>query len=107
MYNFPDLLKQIRKEGNLTQEELARVLKVSTILISMIESGQKDVSKNFLEKLAKRMGVRPSSIAPFVFHNENTNNLSKIEKQLIVLGEKIQKHLIMVKAKDLKKYAQS
>lgn len=105
MYNFQDLLKQIRKEGNLTQEELARALGVSTILISMIEAGQKEVSRGFLEKLADKMGVHPSSIAPFVFHNENAGKLSKVEKKLIGVGEKIQKYLIMVKSKGLKKYA--
>ena len=105
MYNFQDLLKQIRKESDLTQEELARVLDVSTILISMLETGQKDVSKNFIEKLAKKLNVHPSSIAPFVFTGDKKTKLSGIEKQMILISEKLQTYLIKIKAKNLKQYA--
>jgi transcriptional regulator with XRE-family HTH domain len=107
MYNFQDLLKQIRKEGNLTQEELARALDVSTILISMIETGQKEVSKNFVEKLAERLDVRPSSIAPFVFVDDDVANLPALEKKLISLGEQLQTYLIKTKSKRLKKYVET
>lgn len=104
MYNFPDLLRQIRSEGDLTQEELARALKVSTVLISMIETGQKDVSKNFIEKLADKLDVHPSSIAPFVFIGDNMQKLSNIEKTLVAVGEKLQIYLIKTKSKKLKQY---
>lgn len=105
MYNFQDLLKQIRKEGDLTQEELAKVLNVSTILISMLETGQKEASKNFIERLAEKLGVHPSSIAPFVFSEENIKDLSGVEKKLISLGEQLQNYLIKTKSRRLKKYA--
>ncbi|MBI4992490.1 MAG: helix-turn-helix transcriptional regulator [Candidatus Harrisonbacteria bacterium] len=107
MHTFPELLKNIREQGNLTQEELARALGVSTILISMVETGQKEVSKNLVIKLADRLGVHPSSIMPFVFIGENDNlpNLSGIEKTFVEWGEKLQNYLIKVKSKKLKKYA--
>lgn len=104
MYNFQDLLKQIRRAGGLTQEEFARALNVSTILISMLETGQKDASKNFIEKLAKILDVHPSSIAPFVFTQDETTKLSGIERSMISVGEKLQIYLIKTKAKKLKKY---
>jgi len=104
MYNFQDLLKQIRKEGDLTQKELAHALDVSTILISMIETGQKEVSKNFVEKLAEKLDVHPSSIAPFVFTEEEAVNLSGIEKKLISVSEQLQTYLIKTKSKRLKKH---
>jgi transcriptional regulator with XRE-family HTH domain len=104
MYTFPELLKQIRKESNLTQEGLAEILGVSTILISMIEAGQREVSRNFVLKLADKMKVRPSSIIPFIFFDNTSrgNNLSGPEKKLISFGEKLQKYLIKVKSKNLK-----
>jgi transcriptional regulator with XRE-family HTH domain len=103
MYTFPDLLKQIRNEGGLTQEQLAKVLDVSTVLISMLETGQKDVSKNFIEKLADKLDVHPSSIAPFVF-TEESQKLSGVEKKLVAVGEQMQNLLIKTKSKKLKQY---
>ena len=104
MYKFPDLLKEIRNSSDLTQEEFARILNVSTILISMIETGQKDVSKNFIEKLANKLEVHPSSIAPFVFTGNDVKKSSSIEKKLVAMGERLQTYLIKTKSKNLKKY---
>lgn len=106
MYTFPQLLKNIREQERLTQEELARAIGVSTILISMVETGQKEVSKNLVIKLANRLGVHPSSITPFVFteKGEAPKKISKVEKAFIVWGEKLQDYLIKVKAKKLRKY---
>lgn len=107
MYTFPDLLKEIRGEANLTQQDLARILGISTILVAMVETGQKQVSKNFIERLAKKLDVHPSSITPFIFIEKNTDTkrLSRIEKTLIAVGEKLQDYLIDTKAKKLKQYA--
>lgn len=106
MYNFPELLKKIRDESGLTQEQLAKVLEVSTILISMIETGQKEVSRNFIVRLAEKMDVHPSSIAPFAFSEEKTKGakVSVVEKTLVDLGEKLQVYLIKNKSKRLKEY---
>jgi len=107
MYSFAELLKLIRKEAHLTQEMLAKILGVSTILISMIETGQKKVSKVFIKKLAAKLDVHPSTLAPFVFteNMESSKNLSTLEKQLLEIGTKLQSHLIKVKSKNLKSNA--
>lgn len=107
MYTFPELLKKIREEGNLTQEEMAKALDVSTVLVSMVETGQKEASKAFVIKLAEKMDVRPSSIMPFVLDDElnKPQKISGVEKSLIEVGEKLQTYLIKTKAKRLKKYA--
>ena len=104
MYLFPDLIRKIREEANLTQAEFAKSLNVSTVLIAMIETGQKEVSKNFVLKLAEKMKVHPSSITPFLFisKDEADNNLSVIEKNLIDWGEKMQKLLIKDRSKLLR-----
>lgn len=106
MYSFSDLIKKIREESNLTQKEFADVLSVSTILISMIETKQKQVSKNFIIKLAKKLEVNPKSITPFLFEDKNIKNkkISNIEKDFIRIGERLQMFLIKCKAKNLKKY---
>jgi transcriptional regulator with XRE-family HTH domain len=107
MYTFPQLIKKIRKEADMTQEEFAQALDVSTILIAMVEGGQREVSKNLLRQLADRLSVHPSSITPFLFADEKLgkNNLSQVEKKFIKLGEQLQDYLIKNRAKLLKKYA--
>ena len=104
MKTFPTLLKSIREEAGLTQIQMASVLGVSTVLISMVETGKKEVSKSLIYKLSFKLGVHPSSIVPFLFIEEDfsTKKLSGPEKQLISIGDKLQDYLIKVKAKKLK-----
>ena len=108
MYTFPELIKKIRDEAGLTQAQLAKALGVSTVLIAMVETGQKEVSKSLLLKLAELMNVRPISITPFLFI-ENKNDLekvSKLESKLVEWGEKMQTYLIKNRSKLLKKHAE-
>ena len=107
MYTFPELIKKIRDEAGLTQAEFAKALGVSAVLIAMVETGQKDVSKNLLIKIAGGLKVHPSSITPFLFSDkkEPRNKLSEIEGKFVKFGEKLQEHLIKNRAKFLKQYA--
>ena len=106
MYTFPELIKKIREEAGLTQAEFAKALGVSAVLIAMVETGQKDVSKNLLIKIAAGLKVHPSSITPFLFTTEGKEKpVSKIEQKFIKWGEKIQAYLIEDRAKLLKQYA--
>ena len=106
MDTFPKLLKKIRNEAGLTQEDLARVLKVSTALIAMVETGQKEVSKNLIEKLAEKLEVSSNSITPFIFIAEDIDlkKLSGVEKKLLQVGQHLQEFLIKKKAKNLRKH---
>jgi len=96
-------LKQLRKSCKLTQPELAELMGVSTVLISMIESGQKTASIKFVNQLAETLGVHPGAIAPLAFagHDETNGERSPIEQKIIDLGRKLQKELIEKKAKEL------
>lgn len=107
MYKFPELIRRIRNEAGLTQAEFANAVEVSPVLIAMVETGRKEVSKKLLLKIAERLGVHPSSITPFLYDSSNTDNenLSSIEKQFLTLGTKLQDYLIKKKSKNLKKYA--
>lgn len=107
MYTFPQLIRKIRSEAGLTQAQFADVLDVSTVLVTMIETGQKEVSKKFVIKLSDCMGVHPASITPFLFMAEDVDHrpLSKVEKMLLECGEKMQDILVKNKAKKLRKYA--
>lgn len=108
MYTFPELIKKIRDEAGLTQTQFASILEVSPVLIAMVETGQKEVSKNLLLKLADKLNVRPTSITPFLFwtKKDQTQTSSQMEKSLIDFGENMQTYLIKERSKLLKKYAQ-
>ena len=107
MYTFPVLIKKIRDEAGLTQPEFAKELGVSAVLIAMVETGQKEVSKNLLLKLAERLDVHPSSITPFLFADQNSPlpAVSGVEKMFLNWGEKMQTFLIKDRASRLKKKA--
>lgn len=104
MYSFPELIKKIRNEAGLTQAEFARIIDVSPVLIAMIESGQKEVSKKLILKLANSLRVHPASITPFLYGERAGNNekLSAIEKQFIDWGVRLQNYLIKERAKLLR-----
>lgn len=103
MYDFPELLKNIRKEAELTQSELADRLGVSAILIAMIESGSKEPSKKFVEKLANKMSVSPRAIIPFIYNSSTYVEDTFFEKKLSQFGMNLQKQLIAKKAKNILK----
>lgn len=105
MYSFPELIKEIRESAEMTQAEFAAEIGVSAVLIAMVETGQKEVSKNLLCKIAERLDVHPSSITPFLFASEKKDTLSPIEKRFIQWGETLQEHLIKDRAKRLKNHA--
>ncbi len=103
MYTFPELLKELRKEAGLTQAEFADAVHVSPVLIAMVESGQKEVSKKLLIKIADALKVHPSSISPFLYDGlEDEKNLSAVERSLVSVGMKLQNHLIKNRSKLLK-----
>ncbi len=108
MNTFPQLIKQIRKSTKLTQEEFAGCLGVSTSLIAMIETGQKEVSKNFILKLSEKLDVHPSTITPFLFivEDKELEPIEGVEKMFVRWGNRMQKHLINKKAKNLSKICQ-
>ena len=106
MITFPVLIKEIRKEAGLNQLDFAKKLGVSAALIAMIETGQKDVSKKFIVRLAEVLRVHPTSITPFLFYAEAyKNDLSKLEMQFFDFGNKMQIELIKKRAKYLKNEA--
>jgi len=104
MYSFPEVIRRIREEAGLTQPEFAKKIDVSPILVSMIETGQKPVSKKMIEKIAEKLEVHPASITPFLYLDEDFSNkkIGAIERNIIEQVEKLQDLLIKKKSKLLK-----
>lgn len=55
--DFPEKLKEIRKQKKMTQEELAEKLKVSQQMVSGMEKGRIDPSLKILGTIAAILGV--------------------------------------------------
>lgn len=57
MGNFQTVLKSLRKSNGLTQDELAKVLKVSRSTIGMYENGSREPDYETLEAIADYFNV--------------------------------------------------
>ena len=57
MGNFQNMLKQLRKSKGLTQDELAKLLKVSRSAIGMYENGSREPDYETLEVIADYFNV--------------------------------------------------
>ena len=68
---FGAVLRQIRNEKGLTQDDLADRLGINSPYISRLESGQKHPSLEMIWKIAKALGIQASDIVKAV---ENKNN---------------------------------
>ncbi|HCC84515.1 MAG TPA: hypothetical protein DEP87_02435 [Candidatus Pacebacteria bacterium] len=104
MYSLAQFLKQIRKRENLSQSDLARILGVSSILVSKIEVGQKTVSRKFIELLSNKLQVHPGTLALFAFdlNKDAHGKLTVLERDLLEMGTKLQEQLILKKSKNLR-----
>lgn len=59
---FGDKLRELRKQKELSQEELAFKSGLHRTYISDIERGSRNVSLRNIEKIAKAIGVSPKSL---------------------------------------------
>ena len=69
---FGPVLRQLRAERKLTQEELAEKVGVVTSYISMMESGQKFPNLEMLFALAEALEVTASEIVTTMEHHLST-----------------------------------
>lgn len=60
--NFIKNLKELRKEHNLTQEDLGNILGVTRIMVSYYEIGRSVPSFQVLEKIIKCFKINPDQI---------------------------------------------
>ena len=59
---FGPVLRQLRLEKKLTQDQLSELVDVASPYISMLESGHKYPNLEMLFKLAGALGVRPAAM---------------------------------------------
>ncbi len=105
-------LKELRKEKNLTQGELAKIAGLTTSCISMIETGQREANAHTIYSLALALKVSSDYLLGIEddFGNVNviTNGteLSKDEKTLLDCFHKLgpfEREAILIQVKALAK----
>jgi len=57
--DFAQRLRELRRQQNLTQAELARLAEVSHVHIGRLEKGVSQPTADFIKKLAQALGVLP------------------------------------------------
>jgi len=77
MYNSSDIklllgkrIKELRKERNLTQEELAEKMNIDQRNLSKIECGNNFITAETLSKLLLALEVEPHELFMFKHHND-------------------------------------
>jgi transcriptional regulator with XRE-family HTH domain len=106
MRTFGEFLKEVRTAaGKMSQAELAKALDVSTVLITMVETGKKSPSKKLVAKLAEKLEVRPAAIMPLLDSSDFLLKTSRIERLAMEAIENLQIELIQKRAPKLSRYA--
>lgn len=56
------LIKEARKAGGMTQEQLGKAIGMSGVAIMRYEKGQREPSKEIIEKIADALNVHPNDL---------------------------------------------
>jgi transcriptional regulator with XRE-family HTH domain len=65
MKNIGKIIKQIREEKNLTQQQLAELINMHRSNYSKVESGERDLSIDAINKVAKYFGMTIDQLVNF------------------------------------------
>ena len=100
---FKDKLKEIRKDRNLTQEQIAKQANISVRTIANYESGKREPNVEILFKICNALNIEIHDL----FDNNdiaeiNKNKNSKIDETYSILKE-IDTSLLEIKNKELKR----
>ena len=84
-------IKFLRKERNLTQEELAKILGVNQSIVQKLETGATDLDLPWMRKLASALAVSPLELLPEdIISSEEIAVLEVIRKKTNIENSPIQ-----------------
>ena len=108
MKKFSSFLKELRNSAGINQSELAEIMWVSPLLITLLETDKKEPSKKFISTLAEKLEVKNTSLMPLISDEDiDISLLNWLEKKLISVVDELQIMLIQKKAYKLKIYAEA
>lgn len=95
---FGERLKELREDSKLTQEKIAKYLKISRQTISGYETGSNEPSIENLIKLADLFNVSLDYLCGRTKEKNNLNLLENVSKELLLdLMESIKKYNVTKK----------
>lgn len=97
MKNF---IKDYRIKKNLTQERLAELIGTSKVQISRLETGERRLNMDWLEKIAKALGVREGALISDMSESENGYNKDIIADIFVTVEEFLLKNKRILPSKD-------
>lgn len=77
------LLKQLREKHNLTQEQLAEKLDISTVYVRKLEKGVANPGRETMLKYERFFNRDMRELFPDLFFNKNDKEFINNEKQVI------------------------
>lgn len=78
-----EFLKQLREKQNLTQQELAKELDISTVYVRKLEKGVVNPGRETLIKYENHFNKSMKKLFPDLFFSDNDKKVIKEEKQVI------------------------
>lgn len=75
-------IKELRKQNNLKQEELAEIINIATRNLSNIETGNCFPSPDNLEKISAALNCKVRDLFDFEHHQEPENLVKEIIERL-------------------------
>ncbi len=91
-------LKKRREELNLTQQDLAKMMKVTPQLVSKYETGQSKILPNRLYNLCQILNVTPN----FFFEGLNEISLTETDKSIWLSYQNLKGQEIKLKVEELR-----
>ena len=79
MSEFPNRLRKLRKESDLTQKELAEILNTTEATLSRYENGAREPKLDLIHKIANYFGV---SVDYLLGNTDEKSNADKIKKAI-------------------------
>ena len=90
-------ITELRKNINLSQEELAEKLDISQKSLSKIETGKNFITSETLEKLLEALNISASELFDFEHHAPSENLLQEIINHIFVIKNNNEKLKLLFK----------
>lgn len=84
---FGNILRDLRRQNNLTQQDLSKILRVSAPTIALWETNKREPDMQMLKNIANYFNVSINYL--FEYENENLNSLITYSQEYLTEENKI------------------
>lgn len=83
---FGNILRELRRQQNLTQQDLSKILKVSAPTIALWETNKREPDMQMLKNIASYFNVSINYL--FEYENENLNSIVAYSNKYLTIENK-------------------